>query len=652
MKLRLWSKMNTSRQFGRTDFRTVPVLRWSLVFGAVLVALLAAPILRPQAAWADQVTRGDAARKQLQKAAEALRAGKSAEDVLAAFRSVVEIDPNLAEGRAGYGAALFALEQYSEADVQFTWAVSLAPSNPEYKHALGVTKLQLGQSSQAVGFLSEASRLAPKNDDYRFGLLLGYIQVGRWDRAIEMWKSGALKSADTAEKTAVTIVLKAIEDNEDEALALAVLAARKFTDEPVFPFLVGLIYEGQGRQEDAIRAYEDAIKQFPDSYDLHRILVIMYLESGYYRKAEQLIKRYLKDPQLRVKVPTEDKVQGVYEIANAQYQTGNYKVSKRSYGQYRKLFEKYREKMGRTDEPSTIGVDALAHFANGIIEERKGQFPRAVTEYELAIKGDPNFLLAYERLGQSFLLQSELTDLKERPPLLRKAKEILEVALELKRDNPAVYLLLGNATYQLALIEEGQFRQGLLREALFLFGQADLGLRDKYAVRIFQAKISDTLGEYRQALKYYEDALKFRARDADVHMLVGHSNIKLRQYPQAVTGFQKSVEFGGDQRDAALGIALAYERMAQPEVADEWYERADQAAAGRKWYVKGQPMPGRASTAQAASVEPEPAAAAVSGASDAEGSDPTATENPETEASPESNTSESGGADGAGDQSN
>ena len=551
---------------------------WGLCWLLVAVAVSTVP------AWAQtSVTKREAARKQLEKAVGLLQQQEDSDKVLAALRDVVAVDPNWADGRAAYGHALYARSDFAGADVQLTWAVTLDPANASHKHALGVTKLMLGQSSQAVGFLAEANRLEPENPEFRYGLLLGYIQVGRWDRAIELWNTGALKAADTPEKIAVTIILKAIQDQEEEALAMAVAANRKYPENPVFAFLVGLIFEGEARQEDAIRAYEEAIKQYPDNYDLHRILVTLYLEAGYYRKAEHMIKTYLSRPSLREVAPIEDKVQGIFAIANAQYQTGNYRGSERSYSQYRALFGKYKKQMGRVSEPSTLGIDALAHFANGVIEERKGQYPQAISEYELAIKGDPAFLLAYERLGQSYLLRAELIDLKERPPLLRQAKGILEQALELKRDNPAVYQILGNATYQLALLEQGQFRQGLLREALFLFGQADIGLRDKYAVRVFQAKISDTLGEYRQALKYYQDAARIRSKVPEVHMLAGHSNIKLWQYPDAVSAFTKAAKVGGDQQDAALGIALAYERMGNSELADQWYDNAAQSSKGRKW---------------------------------------------------------------------
>src|SRR5690606_7263681 len=69
----------------------------------------------------------------------------------------------------------------------------------------------------------------------------------------------------------------------------------------------------------------------------------------------------------------------------------------------------------------------------------------------------------------------------------------------------------------------------------------------------------------------------------EVHMLIGHANIKLRAYPEAVSAYTKAAEHGADPRDVSLGIALAYEGQSNVEAADMWEDRAARAARGEHW---------------------------------------------------------------------
>ena len=526
----------------------------------------------------DPYERRGAAQARLDDALNDYRAGADRATVLGELRSAVEADPEWSVARAAYGNALYAAGDVKAADTQLAWANSQDPNNPLYKYQLGVVRMEQGRYSEAAGFLGEAYRLQPDNADYASALLLAYVQTGRWDRAVQLWGDGAMRQAPKDEQVAIGILLKAVLDREDEAVADAVRARKEFPKNAVFPYLQGLIYEGQTRLEDAIKAYEDAATMQPEDFSIRRLLTVLYLQAGYYRRAEVMIRQYLESPKLKTQVGEEERVQSTFELADAQYQGAKYRLSKRTYGQYRALLTESQSRIGRRLQAKAVGIDPVAHLANGVIDERQGQYPSAITEYRLAIKADPGFLMAYERLGQTLVLQSELSDLKDRRKILEEARDVLEQALEIKRDNPNVYFLLGGVTYQIALLEHGQFRRGLLREALFLFGQAEPGLTDKYAVHIYQGKISDTLEEYAQAAKYYGQAAALRPDQPDVRMLLGHTNLKLKKYPDAVTEFSVALTRGADARDAHMGLALAYERQNLPELADAEFDRADRAA--------------------------------------------------------------------------
>lgn len=528
----------------------------------------------------------DASREALSVAMATAQAGGERAEILSRLRQAVSIDPHWALARAAYGNALYAMKNYRQALVQFKWAVNEAPENPEYKHAIGLVLLRQQKPVEALGFLVEARRLAPNNKLYRDTLLLDYIQIGRWDRAIQLWDTGAMADAPPEDRMAVEIILLAIQDRYDDAANMARRAGAKFSDDPLFPFLEGVIWEGLDRPTEAIHAYERAAARDPGSYDLRRLLTELYLRNGDYLRAERTIRRYLRSRTMRRKVTLPEKVTSWYEMANAQYQTGRYRLARRAYRRYRKYLRAFKKRSGRRLRAKGLSSDATAHFANGVIEEKKGQYPRAVSEYLRAIRGDSRFVMAYERLGQAYLLQAALSPLKKRLPLLKKAKASLEKAISIKRDLPNTYMLLGNATYQLALLEKERFRKGLLREALFLFGQAESGLRDKYTVRVFQGKISDTLEEYAQALKYYTDALKYRSKDSAVQMLIGHIQLKLKRYKAAIQMFQKARKAGANRADSAAGMALAYERLKMYDKADHYYSEVRSQLPKKKQKLK------------------------------------------------------------------
>jgi tetratricopeptide (TPR) repeat protein len=199
-------------------------------------------------------------------------AEKAADD----FRAVLERKPKALPAQVGLGRALTALGKTDEAQKALDAAVALDPKDASAKRAVGELRIKTGDLDGALKALDEAAKAAP-NDP----------QTARAQVEARLRK-----------------------DQGKEAQAIAERLAKALPKHPMGPFLRALALEKEGKDDEAIKAYEAAIALDDKFLDAHKNLAILchtrnptYQDRVRTEKAMKHYERYFElggaDPALR-----------------------------------------------------------------------------------------------------------------------------------------------------------------------------------------------------------------------------------------------------------------------------------------------------------------------------------------------------------------
>ena len=106
------------------------------------------------------------------KAAEAMRLQKL-DDAAEEFRSMLRLDPNLAEAHANLGGVFYLQRRYPEASAEFEAALKLKPSLVKAEDLLGISEARSGHLEKALPLLERTfSRNGENELRQELGLLL------------------------------------------------------------------------------------------------------------------------------------------------------------------------------------------------------------------------------------------------------------------------------------------------------------------------------------------------------------------------------------------------------------------------------------------------------------------------------------------------
>ena len=188
-------------------------------------------------------------------------------------------------------------------------------------------------------------------------------------------------------------------------------------------------------------------------------------------------------------------------------------------------------------------MDAIkeAHYKLGIAYLEAGQYNRAISEFEAAIKLDANFIGAHCALCRAYLEQDEL----------EKASTAVTEALKLDATYQPAMLLCDTITQ--AYYDRGRqhLDAGRYAEAVPIFQKAltldaDLGR---------SAEVSDTENKH-------------------IHAHLGAAYIGLKAYQEAIDALQNAIALDADLVDAHYNLGYAYVEQGHPDKAIPHLERA------------------------------------------------------------------------------
>jgi tetratricopeptide (TPR) repeat protein len=239
-------------------------------------------------------------------------------------------------------------------------------------------------------------------------------------------------------------------DSRDYTEAIDRLSAidRKAKDIPQVKYYLGICYSSLKMRNDAISAYQEAVRLKPDFYNAH---IQLGNELDYEDRYDEAIASYNRAIKLKP-----DDASAYFEIGIAQKRKGRNADAEKSFRTVVRLTPDYSPghvnlgvaliALNRSTEAvpelqkalTLAGDDDLeAHRQLGLAYHSIGRYSEAITQYKKVISLDPKFADAYYGLGNVYFKQ------KLYPASILEYQKAIELNPRWKEANTA----LGNAFY-------------------------------------------------------------------------------------------------------------------------------------------------------------------------------------------------------------
>lgn len=476
-----------------------------------------------------------------------LRAGKM-EAGRKRLIAAVELAPDHAEARNALGILLLAEGRVEDATVQFQWAVAAQPEVAAYHYHLALAWLAADNAGFATPALNRAIELDPGLPGARRALLEAYLRLGRWDRAARMLEELRRDPAANDALLAFQGALLAFaEERLDEARTGLQRAARDLPDNPAPQAALGLLYAQQGLLTEAEKAFKAALARDDANPWMHLVLADFYHAQGRYRLADLHLRRTLAR---RAALPSDELGRSYAQLADVAYQQGAYRNSR--------LYQRRAVDLLPALAKTTIGIDAAAHYALGIIELQRQNVDPALREFTLAIKADERFTLAWARYAETLLVKAELSPADARQPLVERAIKAAERAQELAPRAALGYYIQGRALRVLADLQDGVFRSGTLRESNFAFQKARNAERAPEDIPLYQSGILSDLASYPEAASALTEAQRAQPDRYEIPFLRAAELIKAERFLDARKALSEAwlLQPGAPEIPPAMSVVL------------------------------------------------------------------------------------------------
>ena len=375
----------------------------------------------------------------------------------------VRANPN-ADSYAELGA-WFVQNQSTDCAVQaFQTGLKLDPSSARLNYSIGLNLYKAGRMEEALAPLQQYARLRP--EELNAHLLLGAAlsSLGRNKEAFPEWEA-ALK-IDPASKKALEGLATALIEAEDYESVISRLRSAPHNEN--LSLDLANAYGKLERFDDAAQVLSDGLKTYPNSDDLTKALVTIYLQEG--RNWDGLAQA---EKLARLK-PLDIGAQRIY-LRTLVITGNNFEIAAPL---SRKLL-------------SLVPNDPEILAESGFLERMAGDYPAARKHLEKAVILRPDNPMSRFNLG---VVLAQLQD-------AAGAREQLEKAIELGATEPQVRFELAKVLRMLGETEEAQQQLKLYQQKTKEESDRSLAaLKSTEAVQALKA------GDIRKAADLYREA--------------------------------------------------------------------------------------------------------------------------------------------------
>jgi tetratricopeptide (TPR) repeat protein/DNA-binding winged helix-turn-helix (wHTH) protein len=205
----------------------------------------------------------------------------------------------------------------------------------------------------------------------------------------------------------------------------------------------------------------------------------------------------------------------------------------------------------------TKSLEAYRYYSLGVEKEQAVQNPEAIALLEKAIALDPEFAMAYARIGYTYVMGWGRSE--EGKPYLEKAFKLTDRLSEKDRLNIAAWYAVANQDYSAAI---KAYQEIVARYPLEVEGYRRLGglLRGDNRLN--------------EALEVLKQGLVIDSEAKDLYNGLGGTYSDLGRHDEAIAMFQRYVSLAPDEPNAHDSLGLGYQWAGRYEDAIREYERA------------------------------------------------------------------------------
>jgi tetratricopeptide (TPR) repeat protein len=414
-------------------------------------------------------------------------------DESAAFDAkVLARDPTHPEALLFRSRLLLEKGETGKAAAELEGMLKIYPQSPQVYCQLGLTYLAAGETAKATASLIQATALAPDLTDAVILLAGIRIRTGEPRAAIASLKPLVQQHPDIVRAWLLLAAAYRSAGDFDNALATYGQLERLFPRDPQAPWLMGLLFAQESRNDEARQAFSKALVLTPDYLPALEQLVALDLAEKQYPAALQRVQgRLEKNPNLpglhlllaRIflaqKDPTHAEASLLKVIALQPDSPAAYFMLAQLYAranQYQKALVDLRA--GLAQSPN----DVQALMLMGTIYDQQKDYASARVTYEKLLTIKPSFIPAINNLAY---LYSEHFD------QLEKAYEMTQKAWEQLPPEPHVEDTLGWILYKkhqypraLGLLEESAGKLPASAEIQFHLGMTHYMMGEEEPARL------------------------------------------------------------------------------------------------------------------------------------------------------------------------
>ena len=212
------------------------------------------------------------------------------------YKRCLEMEPDASEAHYGIGDMYMGMKMDSLALVHLAKATTLEPGNTEYLEHLAQAYLYRNDIDSGVAAYERLSEMVPDNTEYLGILIQIYDQLHDYEKMLEVLGRLEVQEGQSERITLAKMQAHSLLGDTEGAYKEIKQLADGHPYEIAYRVLMGNWLLNNGRKKEALKTFEDALKDDPDNAQAQLSLMDYYRTMNENARADSLLEGLLVNP--------------------------------------------------------------------------------------------------------------------------------------------------------------------------------------------------------------------------------------------------------------------------------------------------------------------------------------------------------------------
>jgi tetratricopeptide (TPR) repeat protein len=427
------------------------------------------------------------------------------------YRKALELEPDNEALFIKLSRFYQLVRKWDQAESTLRQLVEKKPQSEVGHIQLGDYFVQNGKGDEAIAHFQKSLELKPDSEIAQEKVITYYLDSGNLDKAQPLIQGLLDKNKNNLLGRASNARVQVMKGNVSEAIATL---QRVIKDEPRMAMAhhyLGIAHAANNDGAQAVHALTEAVKLAPNMIAARNALAGIRLAEGSYDLA-------IEEAQAAFRLNTRN-LPSVRVLAEAYFRKGEIAKAK-------KVYEAIVEQ---------LPMDASSQYRLGVIAGNDKDFNGALSHFEKAVEGNPNFVQAVSQIAAVYLTQGKADKARER--VMKQIKAV--------PDNPLLHNLLGGLWMQAKKMDEAEqsFRKAISIDDTVQISYMNL------------AELYRQTDRVNDAVKEYEMALAKNPKLISAHMMLGMIAEHRKDHQGAKEHYRETLKINETFAPAANNLA-------------------------------------------------------------------------------------------------